>query len=432
MARKTTSGKSSSSSASPANADADAVNPQPQATQDAEAADAAGEQTGSDPAEPVAETGKADPSQAESAPAADLPDPGDDAASAQDTAATETNEDVPAPPPPVTTEQVVIRKGGFVPLLVGGLAAGAIGLGAGYYLGAGGMLPTRTEIETAQTRTSAALKGQSARIDALARRVDAAEALDPGALREDQANLRDALDALAARLDAADGQFAELAARIDRLETRPLAEGASDAAVAAYEAELRKLQQAMAAQRAEIETMTAEARAKEQNAEAMAKATMRRAALSRIRTALDTGGGFAAALADLQAGGAGVPPELADAAREGVATLAELQARFPDAARAALATARDAAAKAGETGGFTAFLRNQLGARSLEPRAGDDPDAILSRAEAAVRDGRLSDALAEIDTLPGIARTDLAGWVARARHRLDTLATVERLSEELN
>jgi hypothetical protein len=115
-----------------------------------------------------------------------------------------------------------------------------------------------------------------------------------------------------------------------------------------------------------------------------------------------------------------------------VPTLSELQDSFPDAARAALAAARDAAARSGETGSLTAFLRNQLGARSLEPRAGDDPDAILSRAGAALREGRLSAALAEIDDLPDVARAELDGWAERARQRLQAVAAARQLSEESN
>uniref|UniRef100_UPI0037C662F9 COG4223 family protein n=1 Tax=Roseovarius salis TaxID=3376063 RepID=UPI0037C662F9 len=101
-------------------------------------------------------------------------------------------------------------------------------------------------------------------------------------------------------------------------------------------------------------------------------------------------------------------------------------------ARAALAAARDAAAREGDTGGLTGFLRTQLGVRSLEPREGDDPDAVLSRAEAAVGQGRLTDALAEIETLPDVARAELEDWTQRARQRLDAVAAARELSEELN
>lgn len=334
--------------------------------------------------------------------------------------------------PPAAPEQVVIRKGGFVPMLLGGVIAGAIGLGAGYYLSSEGILPGKADIEALKTETSQELQAQSERIDALSAQLAATEAPDTSGLEAGQAELRDALGALSARIAGTENRLGELADRVEGLSSQSLTEGASDAAVAAYEAELEKLQQAMAAQRAEIAAMIAQAEEKEENAEETAQATMRRAALARILTALDTGSSYASALADLQAAGVTAPEPLTQSAGDGVATLAELQTRFPDAARAALAAARAAAVETGETGGATAFLRNVLGARSLEPREGNDPDAILSRAEAATRDGRLTDALAEIEALPDVARAELADWAADAQSRMAVVAAAQKLSEELN
>jgi len=178
--------------------------------------------------------------------------------------------------------------------------------------------------------------------------------------------------------------------------------------------------------------MTSRAREMEDSAEETAEATMRRAALSRIQTALDTGGSFADALADLGATGVSVPEALSRHADGGIPTLTDLQAAFPQAARAALAAARSEAVGSGETGGLTAFLRTQLGARSLEPREGDDPDAVLSRAEAAARDGRLIDALAEIEALPKVAKAELSNWAVLAGRRLDAVDAAQKLAEELN
>ena len=334
--------------------------------------------------------------------------------------------------PPAAPEQVVIRKGGFVPMLLGGVIAGAIGVGAGYYLSSEGILPGKADIEALKTETSQELQAQAKRIDELSAQLATTKTTDTSGLEAGQAELRDALGALSARITDTESRLGELADRFEGLSSQSLTEGASDAAVAAYEAELEKLQQAMAAQRAEIAGMVAQAEEKEQNAEEAAQATMRRAALARILTALDTGSSYASALADLQAAGVKVPAPLANGAADGVATLSDLQARFPDAARAALAAARAAAVETGETGGASAFLRNVLGVRSLEPREGNNPDAILSRAEAATRDGRLTDALAEIDALPEVARPELADWAADAQSRMAVVAAAQKLSEELN
>ena len=66
----------------------------------------------------------------------------------------------------------------------------------------------------------------------------------------------------------------------------------------------------------------------------------------------------------------------------------------------------------------TAFLQSQVGGRSLEPREGDDPDAILSRAEADVQAGDISAALRELDNLPSAAQAVMAPWVEDANARL--------------
>jgi hypothetical protein len=255
---------------------------------------------------------------------------------------------------------------------------------------------------------------------------------DLSGLMDEQGNLAVAMDSVIDRLAAVEDQFAALDQRLTDVEKRPMTEGASDAAIAAYERELKALQDTMAAQRAEIETLAQEARSMEGNAEETAKATMLRSALTRIQTAIDSGSGFAPALGDLQAGGVDVPAALSEVAEDGVMSLAQLQSSFPDAARAALAVSRQQAAESGEQSSFSAFLKNQLGTRSLEPREGNDPDAVLSRAEAAAREGRLSDTLAEIEALPEVGRTALAEWTTNVTRRQAAVSAVEALGQELN
>lgn len=329
---------------------------------------------------------------------------------------------------PAPAEQVVVRKGGFLPMLLGGVAAGAIGFGAAYYLF--GQPADTSAFDTYRSQTDESLQAQSDRLESLAGQLE--NGPDLSALEQGQAELQDTLSTLSDQLAETRETVAALSSRLDEVESRPLTEGASEAAAAAYEAELKKLQDAMAAQRAEIEQMVSRAEDLETEAETTAQATLRRAALSRILTALDAGGGYADALADLQETGMEVPEPLTRAADSGVATLPELQEGFPDAARAALAAARNASAEAGESGGLSAFIRTQLGARSLEPREGDDPDAILSRAEAATNAGRLTDALAEIEALPEVARAELSDWAGQAARRLEAVAAAQQLSEELN
>jgi hypothetical protein len=67
------------------------------------------------------------------------------------------------------------------------------------------------------------------------------------------------------------------------------------------------------------------------------------------------------------------------------------------------------------TDGLLAFLRVQTGARSLQPREGTDPDAVLSRAEAAVKGGDVAASLTELAGLPAQGQAAMADWSARAK-----------------
>lgn len=324
--------------------------------------------------------------------------------------------------PTKQADPVVVKRGGFVPMLLGGVAAAVIGFGAArYVLPEGWPWPGAQDGTLAQlTEASAA---QESRIDEIA---GALNGLNLGDLQGQVAGNADGLAELSQRIDGIAGTLTDLQARIEALETRPVAEtGSGDAS--AVTAELRALQDSVDAQRAEIDTLLSEAQAREAAAEATAQEALARAALSRVQTALDTGSEYGAALDDLRAAGVSVPGALAEQA-SGVPTLAQLAAAFPGAAREALGAARKAA---GEDGGLGGFLRTQLGVRSLEPQEGDSPDAILSRAEAALRDGRLTDALAEIEALPEQGRAALSGWVARAETRQNAIAAAEELAQSL-
>jgi hypothetical protein len=244
----------------------------------------------------------------------------------------------------------------------------------------------------------------------------------------------DAVEAALNELPAAggadnSGEIAALAERLAKLEGRPLTEGADPAAVAAFEGELARLQSSFADQRAEIEEMLANAQALDAASAEAARVAAAQTALARMRAALDDGSTFDALVAELGGLNVKVDAALADQAGAGVPTLALLREGFAPAAREALAVAREEG-KAGA--GLAAFVQRQLGARSVSPRDGDDPDAVLSRAEAAVASNALTAALAELEGLPEAARTALSGWEAKARARQSALAAAEALAQSLN
>lgn len=240
-----------------------------------------------------------------------------------------------------------------------------------------------------------------------------AEAVEPGAPVEAVENLQSALA-------AQNAQIAALAERAEAVEP-----GAPVEAV-------ENLKSALAAQNAQIAALAERAEAAEANAAGEAARILAQAALLRVMTAVDSGEAFDQALTNLEeVTPVEVPVPLKDAAVEGVPTLASLQAEFPDAARAALASAR-AEVPESEVVGITGFLKRQLNARSIAPREGDDPDAVLSRAQAAVSSGDLSTALTEIDALPDVARTAMNDWLEAATARKAVQDAANALADSLS
>ena len=337
----------------------------------------------------------------------------------------------PAPPtapeePPVAAPPVPPQrqsKGGFFPTVLGGLVAGAIGYGIAMLTGT-----------NADTDLANQLAAQSETIADLQAELAAIPPADLSSVEETQETLTGNIDTLQTELT---GRIDALDLRIGELESLPVGDGTiSDRAIAAYEADLEALRAEMAAMtgsaRAQLDDARAEAAAIEENAAAAARAAAGRAALARIQTSLDNGEPLGVALGDLEAAIGGPAPQGLLAAQDGVPTLAALQDGFSDVASAALAAARSADVAGEETSGFGAFLKNQFEVRSTTPQEGNSTDAILSRAEAALKAGRLSDTLAEIAALPEEARVEMTDWLGQAETRAGAITAVDILSTSLN
>lgn len=359
------------------------------------------------------------------------PAPEDDAtaeAVLDDQAEEETSSDLIPPTETVVERTVVEKRGGFFPTVLGGVVAAGLGFGAAQYVNNGWPFAASEGQDTFAIETRQTLDAQEKALaelrSDLSGRASASEVAELNkAVQGVGGDLRGDVDALRADL-------AGVSERLVTLEKRPMAAGLSQEAIAAYEGELQKLQDAVSAQRAEIEDMAARALASTEAAAETERMAAARGALTRIVAALDAGESYEAPLAALEGAGLTAPSALARPAAQGVATLNALQDAFPPAARAALAEARRAPDAA--QGGFGNFLKAQLGARSVAPREGSDPDAVLSRAEDAMRRGRLSDALAEIASLPEVAQAPLSAWRAQAEERRDALAAADTLAQELS
>ncbi|KPN62755.1 hypothetical protein SAMN04488527_1284 [Aliiroseovarius crassostreae] len=327
------------------------------------------------------------------------------------------------------------RSSTVLPLLFGGAIAAVIGFGAARYPDQWPFVmgpvedPLATALATQGQRLEALEVASRQQAETLAS-LQADNSLDVarGEISGEFAQLR-------TQLEAMNSQLSELENRLHTVEKLPQGSGmeAAAAAATAYERELQQMRQMLDAELAKITDARADAKTLEQNAAEAAKAAGARAALARVLAALDTGRPFGDALFDLsQQAGIEAPVALSKVAEKGVPTLVALQSAFPEAARAALDASIRSAVAAGEMDRVSAFFRLQLGTRSLSPKEGADPDAILSRAEAALKTGQLEAALAELATMPEAGQSALGDWIAAATTRKDALTAGDALAQLVN
>lgn len=335
---------------------------------------------------------------------------------------------------PMAKPETAQRRGGFWGPFTGGVLAAAAGFGAAQIVPAGWPL-------FSTSGTQAQIATQEAEITALKTDL-AALAAAPRPDADVQAQIADLAAKLApVDLSPLDARLTTLESRLTALESVPIGEGGMSAAQMLEQAaalgqlqeQVRALQSSTDAgtQTAAVEAMVKDATAATDGMKAEAaqilKSVRQTAAIAKVQMALDLGGPFAFALPDLGE----VPSILTDTATTGVPTLSSLQMAFPTAARAGLEAALRADMGSSWTERATNFLRAQTGARSLDPREGDDPDAILSRAEAAVSAGDLATALTEIGALPEPAQTAMADWTASAQSRQAAVAAVAQLAQSV-
>ncbi|WP_157937570.1 COG4223 family protein [Oceaniglobus roseus] len=363
---------------------------------------------------------------------------------------------------PVPVEQPRVARGpGFVTLLLGGVLAGAIGYAFATY----GVLRPQSQAGTQRLQEIAArLDDQSARLDTLAEQAtgatdaaaSAATQSDLTALQEDvttlQTSLKDVQENVAAlgapgdspaselpdlsglpdqvnglgeQVNALNQQVSGVSSRLDEIATTLDGKAPAEA--------LSDLESRLAALQDELDSQKAAVADAKTAAETETNRIATQAALAKIGAALQNGEPYVEATSELQsAGGITVPEGLSASADTGVATLASLQESFPPAARRALTASIRETSGGGALDRFGAFLKAQTGARSLDAKEGDDPDAILSRAEAATKQGDLQTALDEIGSLPDSGQREMADWTARAQARLAATSALADLTATQN
>ncbi len=260
-------------------------------------------------------------------------------------------------------------------------------------------------------------------------------------LSENEAALADALSAMdAARqrlteiITAGSGELreataeliAQYGAEIDNLKSRIEAQIAYRAVL---EAKIDKIVDGASTQLTEARAKVAELSETAMN---VAKTVDLSLARERLNAAVETGKSYGGQLSALAAAAAiDIPEALLEDAKTGVLTLAELQKSFPAAARKGLKASVRADADDTTTSRVMAFLKSQIGARSLEEKDGDDPNAILSRAEGALNRDDLQAAFDLVNQLSEPGKVAMAVWLEDAEHLLSVRAALNEFDASI-
>jgi hypothetical protein len=378
----------------------------------------------------------------------------------------------PKKPPPRTSPT---ELKGFVTHLAAGLLGGLIGVVA--LALAWNKLPVRTAAAPDLTQINSRLSklesapapaGDAAALGALDARIKTLEERkvesppDLGDLPSRVARLEESMNALAetakeggsvpdaAALDAKIGDLEQrLQGKIDSALAAQQGEGTTDVKdlqkeVEALKAKLGALAEAHLAgdtsdlapqlttldQRiAKLEAALPELSTAIDRSAASAKSGAAAIAFANLRNAVAAGRPYAAELAALRSlipdpGDLGALPSHADT---GIPTLADLSANLTKLAEASAAPPA-APAETSILDSMVASAKSAISIRRIgADLTGDEPGAVLARAEAALKQGDLAPAIKEVEALPAPARDAFAGWLDEARARASANDTLSKL-----
>jgi hypothetical protein len=283
------------------------------------------------------------------------------------------------------------------------------------------MSAVRTDL--ASQDTGAALDGLQSQLDSLRPVVT-----DVAALQVEIELLQNAQDGVVDQLELIETKLAH----------QPVSDGVSASVVDRQTRVLKQMQTQISAQKTAFSELRTELLETQQLVKAAALKTATQSSILQLIGALESGAPFAFAIAEFANDVGVLPQALLAAAPYGVPTTAALARDFADQARAALTVARKTGSETPENAGnisgagrLSNFLQNQLGMRSVTPRQGNDPDAVLSRAEAAIEAGQVAETLTILTALPPAAHTSMASWIERAELRRAAQSAVASLSAQL-
>jgi hypothetical protein len=336
------------------------------------------------------------------------------------------------------------RRGGWrwVASGLGGAAIAALVLGA---LWVSGLLPERTNQAASEWTVV------SAKVAALERQVRELAARTQPVPDQKRAEEMDArltkLEAAAAapRASASDPAIAEKLAELDRRAEQALAaaqEAKGSAEAAATQAQKADTQTAAnPAERSELEALAARFTALERQVKADeqrlgkvaagADRTVRLALLAmELRIAVERGAPFTAELqaAKQLAENPSALGPLDAAAATGVATPAALAQNLSKLAPAMLEAASAPRRDGGVMERLQASAERLVRIRRVEEASGDEPSAVIARAELKATRGDIAGALADVERLPEPVRAPAAGWIDAAKARLAAVDAAKMLA----
>ena len=337
------------------------------------------------------------------------------------------------------------EKSPIFPMLMGGIITSTIGFGAAYYLFTSNIMTNWITINDVQSELSVNITenknsislntktnvDQGTKLQSIIAKLETHsaqfEALNVSLTS--MVNLSKTVDDLKVRIENIEMLTADISQRLAEIEKRPVTATLSSEVIATYNSEVTKLIETMVAQREEVETLLGEATAKKAQASEMARRTQANLTFNTIQTLFKTGESFAIELDEFsKLTDAQIPAALQKIAGEGIQRLEKLTETFPEVARAAIAAERSGDSYDGTIHSLVGFLKSQLQARSVTPKEGRDADAILSRAEAALREGKLDKAIEELQALQSPAKEAMAEWQAKAQQRLNLVHALNSLS----
>ena len=147
----------------------------------------------------------------------------------------------------------------------------------------------------------------------------------------------------------------------------------------------------------------------------------------KIKEALNFGGPYKLALAEISKKETQIPKALLDNS-EGVVTMNYLKTNFPTVAHASLKASLKQSDETGLGGKLLGFLKSQVTVRSLDAQEGNSVNAILSRMQVALDNDDLSEVIRQSSDLNGAAKSEIKDWLSLAVKRQET---IEAFSEML-